>query len=126
MPHAGNHPMRVWVHRAPLGWFVYDSAEAARRGEDTARDLRQLPFTLLDVSFVVDEALRQANPRSTHAWAVGVLGTRIDGICGAELRYQPTEGAFTADGVQLQHTNALLFTVLGSLSLCCVCTFPSP
>lgn len=118
--------MRVWVHKAPLGWFVYNSIDAARTGEDTARDLRRLPFSLLDVDFTVDEALRQANPRSTHAWAVGTLSTRTDGICGPELRYHPLAGTFIADGVQVQHTGALLFTVVGSLSLCCICQFPSP
>lgn len=112
---------RVWVHRAPFGWFVYADPEAARRGEDTARDLRRLPFTLLDVELVVDEALRQANPRSTHAWAVGTLGPAQEHACGEALRYQPLAGRFFVGDVQVQHIDRLLFTTVGPISLCCIC-----
>lgn len=115
----------VWVHKAPSGWFVYADPEAARLGEDTARDLRRLPFGLRDVRFVVDAELRAANVRSTHAWAVGVLvpGDTVPESMGPTLTYVPTRGVFSADGVQLQHTSGLWFTAHGGLPMCCICHF---
>jgi hypothetical protein len=114
----------VWVHKTTSGWYVYADPEAARLGEDTARDLRRLPFGLRDVRFVVDEELRAANVRSTHAWAVGVLvAPDLAPETGAALTYTPSLGVFSAGGVQLQHTTGVWFTAHGGLPMCCICHF---